>query len=190
VHWRALAQPTPHAPAVMIPSVPKARWDSDDRVPAKFRPIGPQVEIARSADWSIMVSRSQDGFCISHSRTDGGSGISAGRLPSPGDGSKHLVMSVGTPAMRKGHVGFVAGLVMSNVARVQVQFRDGTSISTQTEAAPDALEADLRTFVIKTPCDDQPFGPGFPPWVREHVLFASDGAVLERLTKSRGPRRT
>jgi hypothetical protein len=156
-----------------------------------FRPIGPEVEIARSADWSIMVSRSQDGgFCISHARTGGGSGISAGRLPGPGDRSKHVVMIVGAPAMRKGHVGFVAGLVTPDVARVQVQFRDGTSISAQTEAAPDALNADLRMFVIETPCDEEPFGPDFPPWTREKVLFASDGSVLERLTNTRRPRRT
>jgi hypothetical protein len=175
----------------MIPSVPKARWNSDQRRPPMFRPMGPEVEIARSADWSITVSRSQDGgFCISHSGADGGSGIAAGGLPSPGDDSKRLVMDIGSPAMRKGHVGFVAGLVTPDVARVQVRFRDGTSISAETEAAPDVLDADLRTFVMETPADEQPFGPGFPPWMREHVLFASDGAVLERRTNSRQPRLT
>jgi hypothetical protein len=156
-----------------------------------FRPVGPEVEIVRSADWSITASRSQDGgFCVLHAGTGGGSGVSAGRLPGPGDRSKHVVMIVGAPAMRKGHVGFVAGLVTPDVARVQVRFRDGTSISAETEAAPDALDADLRTFVMETPADEQPFGPGFPPWMREHVLFASDGAVLERRTNSRQPRLT
>jgi hypothetical protein len=65
----------------MIPRVPEAKWDSDPRRPPMFRPIGPEVEIARSADWSIMVSRSHDGgFCISDARAGGGSGISAERL--------------------------------------------------------------------------------------------------------------
>jgi hypothetical protein len=154
-------------------------------------PVGPEVEIARSADWSIMVSRSQDGgFCVLHAGTGGGSGVSAARPPGPGDRSKYILTMLGAPAMRKGHVGFVVGLVMPDVARVQVWFRDGTSISAETEAAPDALDADLRTFVIETPADEKPFGPGFPPWMQEHVLFASDGAVLERLTDLRQPRLT
>jgi hypothetical protein len=166
----------------MIPSVPEAGSDSDDRVPPMFRPIGPQIEITDDADLSIKVSRAQDGgFCILHARSGGGSGVTAGRLPGPDDRSKHVVAIIGTPRTRKGGVGFVTGLVMPNVARVEVQFRDGSCISAPTEAAPDALEADLRTFVIGTPFDGQPFGPGYPPMVREYVLFASDDAVLERL---------
>jgi hypothetical protein len=69
--------------------------------------------------------------------------------------------------------------------RVEAQFRDGSCISARTEAAPDALEADLRTFVIRSPLDEQPFGPGFPSWTREYVLFASDDTVLERLESFR-----
>jgi hypothetical protein len=166
----------------MIPSVPEAEWDSDDRVPPMFRPIGPGVEIARGADWSVMVSRAQDGFCISHAHSDGGTSVAHGRLPGAGSRSKHVVVIVGTPARQKEGVGFIAGLVMPNVARVEVQLRDGTVISAQTEAAPDALEADLCTFVITTPFDEQPLGPGFSPRVHEYVLFASDYTVLERLT--------
>jgi hypothetical protein len=163
------------------PSVPDAEWDSDFR-PAMFRPIGPQIEITDDADLSIKVSRARDGgFCILHARSGGGSGVTAGRLPGPDDRSKHVVAIVGTPATRKEGVGFVTGLVMPNVARVKVQFRDGSCISAPTEAAPDALEADLGTFVIRTPFDGQPFGPDYPPMVREYVLFASDDAVLERL---------
>jgi len=173
----------------MIRRVPEAKWDSDDRVPAMFRPIGPGFEIARGADWSAMVSRAQDGFCISHAHSDGGSGLAHGRLPSPGSRSKHVVVIVGTPARQKEGAGFIAGLVMPNVTRVEVQLRDGTIISATAEAAPDALEADLRTFVITTPFDQQPLGPDFPPRVREYVLLASDGAVLERLANSRRPHR-
>ncbi len=146
----------------MIPSVPEAEWDSDDRVPPMFRPIGPGVEIARGPDWSVTVGRTQDGFCISDAHSDGGSGFAHGRLPGSGSRSKHVVVIVGAPARQKEGVGFIAGLVMPNVARVQVQLRDGTSISASTEAAPDALEADLRTFVIRTPFDEQPLGPDFP----------------------------
>ena len=174
----------------MIPSVPEAEWDSDDRVPAMFRPIGPRVEIAGGADWSLMVSRVQDGFCISHAHSDGGSAFAAGRLPSPVSRSKHAMAIVGTPASWEGGVGFVTGLVMPNVARVEVQLRDGTRISAPTEATPDALEADLRTFVIRTPFDEQPFRPDYPLLVREYVLFASDDAVLERLGFSRRTRPT
>jgi hypothetical protein len=174
----------------MIPSVPEAEWDSDFR-PAMFRPIGPQIEITDDADLSIEVSRAQDGgFCILHARSGGGSGGCAGRLPGPDDRSKHVVAIIGAPAMRKGGVGFVTGLVTPNVARVEVELRDGTRISAPTEVAPDALEADLRTFVIRTPADEQPFGPGYPPWTREYVLFASDDAVLERLGSSRRTRDT
>ena len=121
--------------------------------------------------------------------SDGGSAFAHGRLPVPGSRSKHVVVIVGAAARQKDGVGFIAGLVMANVARVQVQLRDGTSISAPTEAAPDALEADLRTFVIRTPFDVQPLGPDFPPRVREYVLFASDDAVLERLVFPR-PSRT
>jgi hypothetical protein len=175
----------------MIPSVPEPEWYSDyQRARAMFHPIGPRIEIARDADWSIEVSRAQDGFCISHTRGNGGSGFTKGRLPSSDSRSKHVVAIIGAPAMRKGGVGFVTGLVTPNVARVEVQFRDGTCISAPTEAAPDALEADLRTFVIRTPADEQPFGPGYPPWTREYVLFASDDAVLERLGFSHRTRPT
>jgi hypothetical protein len=161
----------------MIPSVPEAKWDSDDRRPPTFRPIEPRVEIARGADWSIMVSRSQDaGFCITNTDSGGDSGVAHGRLPGPGSRSKHVVAIVGRPvASRKEAVGFVTGLVTANVARVEVELRDDTVISAQTEAAPDALDADLRTFVITTPFDEQPLGPDFAPWVREYVLRASDG---------------
>jgi hypothetical protein len=176
------AQPMAHAHAVMIPSVPEAEWDSDDRVPPMVRPIGPGAEIARRADWSVTVGRTQDGFCVSHAHSDGGSGFAHGRLPGPGSRSKHVVVIVGTPARQKEGVGFIAGLVIPNVARVQVQLRDGTVISAQTEAAPDALEVDLRTFVMTTPFDEQPVGPGFSPRVHEYVLFESDDTVLERLT--------
>lgn len=79
---------------------------------------------------------------------------------------------------------------MPNVARVEVEVRDGTRISALTEAARDVLEADLRTFVIRTTFDGQPFGPGFPPMVLEYVLFASDDTVLERLGSSRRTRDT
>jgi hypothetical protein len=170
----------------MIPSVPEANSDSDCRVPVMFRPIGPQIEITDDADLSIKVSRAQDGgFCILHACSGGGSGVTAGRLPGPEDRSKHVVATIGTPRTRKEGVGFITGLVMPNVARVEVQFRDGSCISARTEAAPDALEADLRTFVIRSPLDEQPFGPGFPSWTREYVLFASDDTVLERLESFR-----
>jgi hypothetical protein len=43
----------------------------------------------------------------------------------------------------------------------------------------------LRTFVITAPFDEQPLGPDFAPWVREYVLLASGGAVLERLALAR-----
>jgi hypothetical protein len=76
------------------------------------------------------------------------------------------------------------------VARVEVQLRDGTTLSVLTEAAPDALEDGLRTLVIEAPADEQPFGPGYPPFVLEYVLFASDGSVLERLPFPRRSRRT
>src|SRR4051794_12982655 len=108
----------------MIRSVPEAKWDSDDRVPPMFRPIGPKVEIAHGADWSVMVSQARDGFCISHAHSDGGSGLAHGRLPSPGSRSKQLVI-VGTPARQKEGVGFIAGLVMEDVTLVEVQLRDG-----------------------------------------------------------------
>ena len=99
-----------------------------------------------------------------------------------------MVADLATPASRKGSVGFIVGIVMPNVARVEVELRDGMRISAPTEAAPDALKADLRTFVIRTPADEQPFGPGYPPWTRENVLFASDDTVLERLGSSRRTR--
>jgi hypothetical protein len=65
----------------MILDVPEAerRFDpvaqqerDDDRVPAKFRPIGPRVQIACDAEWSVMVSRAQDGLIIEHAHIDGG----------------------------------------------------------------------------------------------------------------------
>src|SRR5215208_194358 len=112
----------------MILSVREAK--SDDRMPAKFRPIGPAVEIARDVDWSIGVSRAHDGgFCISYGRPGGGSGVAAGQLPGAAGRSKHVVVIVGTPASRKGGLGFVTGLVTRNVARVEVQLRDGARIS-------------------------------------------------------------
>jgi len=102
-----------------------------------------------------------------------------------------VVTIVGRPvASRKEAVGFVTGLVSPNVARVDVELRDGTIISAQTEPAPNTLDADLRTFVITTAFDKQPLGPSFAPWVREYVLRASDGAVLERLTNRRPPHPT
>jgi hypothetical protein len=162
-----------------------AGCDPDERVPAAFRPIGPEIEVASNGDWSISVSRSHDGFCISHAGSTGSRGITAGRLPQPGGRSQHIVAILGKPAARSGSVGFVTGLVMPSVARVQVELRDGTHISALTEAAPDALEADLRTFAIMTPFDGQPFGPNFPPLVREYVFLASDDAVLERLEAHR-----
>jgi hypothetical protein len=172
----------------MIRSVPEAEWDSDDRVPPMFRPIRPEGEIARGADWSVTVGRTQDGFCISAAHGDGGVGYASGRLPSPGGRSKHVVVLLGCPVASREGVGFVAGLVMPNVARVEVELRDGTIISDQTETAPNTLDAELRTFVITTPFDEQPLGPDFAPWVREYVLLASDGAVLERLALARRSR--
>ena len=136
----------------MIPSVPEPEWYSDyQRARAMFLPIGPEVEIARDADWSVSVSRAQDGFCISHARSEGGGGYAIGGLPSPDDRSQHVVADLANPASRKEGVGFIVGIVTPNVARVEVGLRDGTRISAPTEAAPDALEADLRTFVIRTP---------------------------------------
>lgn len=95
----------------MIPDVPKPEWYSDyQRARARFLPIGPEGEIARDADWSISVSRTQDGFCISHARSGGGGGYAIGGLPSPDDRSQHWVADLATPASRKGDVGFVAAL--------------------------------------------------------------------------------
>jgi hypothetical protein len=175
----------------MIPSVPEPNWDSDDRRPPRLRPIEPRVEIGRGADWSVMVSRSQDGgFCISNTRIGGGSSVASGRLPGPGSRSKHVVAIVAHPvSSEKEPGGLVTGPVTANVARVDVEFRDGTIISAQTEAAPNTLDADLRTFVITAPFDEQPLGPDFAPWVHEYVLRAPDGAVLERLTSPHRPRR-
>jgi hypothetical protein len=157
----------------------------DDRVMPKFRPLGPRAEIARGADWSVMVSRAQGGFLIEHAHSDGGSGRTIGRLPDGGDSSQYVVAIVGTPARRENGVGLVAGLVTANVARVEGQLSDGTSVAAQTEPAPDALGADLRMFVITTPFGHRPFGLGHPLLVHECVLFASDGAFLERLPLAR-----
>jgi hypothetical protein len=165
-------------------------WESYNRSRAKFRPIGPELEIARDADWSVTVSRAQDGFRIAHARSDGGSGVSLGQLPGPSSRSKHIVNVFAHPASRKGGTSLIAGLFTADVARVEVKLRDGTTLSVRTEAAPDALEADLRTLVIKAPVDEEPVGPGFPPFVLEYVLFASDDTIVERLTNSRRPRRT
>ena len=168
----------------MISCVAEAGCDSDDR--AKFRPIGPEVEVVRDDDWTVTVSRSQtNGFCISQAHSDGRHGVSSGHFPQPGDRSQHVVSIIATTAGENG-VRLATGLVTSNVARVQVEFPDGTSVSVQTEAAP-ALDADLRTFAVRAPADGQPLklGPGFPPLVSAYVLFASDGTVLERLESSR-----
>lgn len=170
----------------MISGVAEARRNSDDRVPAHFRPIGPEVEVARDDDWTVTVSRSQDdGFCISQAHSGGGHGVSTGHLPQSGDRSQHVVAITATTA-RKNSVRLATGLVTSDVARVQAEFPDGTSVSVQTEAAS-ALDADLRTFAISAPVDGEPLklGPDFPPLVSAYVLFASDGTVLERLESPR-----
>jgi hypothetical protein len=93
-------------------------------------------------------------------------------------------------ATQQGHVSLVAGLVMPDVARVQVDFRDSTTISARTEAVPDALKTELRTFVVEARFDDRPLGPGSPPLVRRYVLFASDDALLEWLETPRGTERS
>jgi hypothetical protein len=150
-------------------------------------PITPEVEVARAGDCLISVSRSHDGFCISQTRSDGRRGITAGRLPQPADRLQNVVAIVTT---QQGTVSLVTGLVMPDVARVQVHFRNSTTISARTKAVPDALKTELRTFVIEARFDDQPLGPGSPPLVLRYVLFGSEDAVLERLEPPRGTERS
>jgi hypothetical protein len=77
----------------------------------------------------------------------------------PSNRSTHVVAIFGTPATHRRGCGLIGGLVTAAVARAEVQLRNGTIVSAETDPAPKALEADLRTFVMMTPFDDQPFGP-------------------------------
>jgi hypothetical protein len=162
----------------------------DERVPAKFRPTSPRTEIARGAGWSVIVSRAQDGLLIEHVHSDGRSGRSTGRLPDPSSRSHVVVVIFGTAAGAGERCGLIGGLVTAAVVRVQVQLRDGTIVSADTDPAPKALDADLRTFVMETPLDEQPFGPDYPPAVHEYLLLSANGSVLQRLASSREPRRS
>ena len=183
-------------PEGIFPVVPDNSHDVDllaqqERLDARrlraFRAAGPRVEIARGKDWSVMAWRTSDGFCIAHAHAHGGSGCSVGHIPctNPGDVPSYVVASFGTPATDRDGCGLIGGLVVPTVARVEVELRDGTVMSASTLPAPDALGADLRTFLILTPFDDQPFGPSHPPAVRVYTLIGSDGRVLQRLRNPR-----
>ena len=157
----------------------------DARAPAAYRPAGARVEIARGEDWSFMAWRTTNGFCVAHARPGGGSGRTVGRIPGANAGVPNVVAIFGTPATSRNQRGLIGGLVVAAVSRVEVELRDGTIMSAETVPAPAALSSDLRTFLILTPFDEQPFGPSYPPHVRMYTLVASDGRILERRPNTR-----
>jgi hypothetical protein len=61
-----------------------------------------------------------------------------------------VVAIVGTPARKRNGYGLIVGLVTPRVAQVKVELGDAIVVSADTSAAPAALDADPRTFVIKT----------------------------------------
>jgi hypothetical protein len=67
--------------------------------------------------------------------------------------------------------------VLTAVSRVEIELRDGTTLSAETLPAPAPLRGDIRTFVMLIPSHAQASTP--PASVN---LVASDGRLLQRLT--------
>jgi hypothetical protein len=164
------------------------RLDSLRRVPAEMKASGARVEVARGEDWSFMAWRSPEGFCLAYaSRQPRNSCRSCGRIPGNEAHSRCLVATLATPTGASDGLGAIVGIVMPQVARIDVELADGRVESADTLPAPAPLDTDLRTFLIRTPLDALPVGPGFPPLIRAYRACASDGQLLERLALGASP---
>src|SRR5262249_7154836 len=104
----------------------QAEIDASQYTPPELKAVGPRNEVARGADWSFMVWRSSDGFCVAYAaREANASGRACGQLPDSGSKSRYVVATLMTTNRASDGLGALVGLVTSPVARVDIELSNG-----------------------------------------------------------------
>jgi hypothetical protein len=165
--------------------------DNQAWTPPDMKAVGARVEVARGADWSFMAWKSTKGICVAYAAgaADGWArscGFLPGSTAGP-DASKYLgvlLTSASDDGVSDG-LGAIVGAVGPPVARVDLELSDGRVISARTQAAPPALKAAVRLFLVRTRLV---VSGGTPPGPRVNSItsYGRDGTRLERFSTSLG----
>ena len=158
------------------------RWtDPNPNAPQR---IGERVEVATTDDSTVYAWRSNRGICMGISVHDDPEALGCG-MPVIGAGR-----DTGSTQPPQQVVGFLAsspgvddtstyvfGPTSPTVARVAVELHDGRVLETQTTAAPDGLDTQLRFYALQIP-NAQPTqtAPGETPTSPIKAVRAYDAA--------------
>jgi hypothetical protein len=162
------------------------RVDQQQWSPPEFTAAGPRVEVRRGGDWSFMAWRSETGMCVAYA--SGGVsnwGRSCGRKPVRSDDhrypSDYLIATLVVPSSASDGRGAVVGFVTAEVARLELEFADGRTLSAITEPAPASFDTDARLFIVRAAIKSRASSLTERPWlpIRAYTSYSGEGRRLE-----------
>jgi hypothetical protein len=152
--------------------------------------IGPLVEIASGANWSLVAWQSEVGVCIDFV-ISANSPFSCGF---PVRGAKSATDASGAGLPTHAVAGFVSsgtlvgsdgkttifGVAAREVEAVKVELTDGRGIDAAFYRAPPELGADIGLFMLRLPLAAQKIRSEGP--VRAYAAYGGDGRLIERVS--------